>query len=119
MIPSMSLNLTYSQQFAKIGIQVNQGKMELRQPHAELEITQKSAQMDIDQGLGTLEIDGEEAHAALGHKPTGEMIANIAEQARQVALEAIAQIAGDGDQLAKIKGATVADIALQHQEMGP
>jgi hypothetical protein len=119
MLPGSTLTLQITQQFARIGIEGERGKWEMCQPPAELQIEQKAAKMTIDQGPGVLEIDGEDARAALGHKSTARMIADIAAQARQVALQAIAEIAEKGDQLAKINGPTIADLALQAQEREP
>jgi hypothetical protein len=119
MLPSTTLTLQITQQFAKLGLDFEKAKLEIRQPHAELQIEQKPAKMTIDQGPGVLEIDGEDARAALGHKTFLRMNADIAAQARQVALEATGDIAAEGDQLAQINGPTIADLALQHQDMGP
>jgi hypothetical protein len=120
MLPGLTLSLSISQQNARLGFDIKPGKLEMVQKPADLQIVQKPAVMDIDAGPGQLSIDGSAARAALGHKTTLEMVTNIAQQARQVALDVIGQIAAEGDQLAQIeKGTTVIDIIQQHMDMGP
>lgn len=118
MLPGATLQLHIDQQFARLGLESKRASLEIRQPRAQLQIVQRPARMEIDQGPGTLQIDGEDAWSALGRKPTGRMLAEIAEQDRQIGLQAIAEIAEKGDQLAQIHGSSIADLALQQQEKG-
>lgn len=118
MLPGATLSLQITQQFAQLGLDIVKPKQEIRQPQADLEIRQVPAKMEIDQGPGRLEIDGEDARAALGQKSSLRMTADIARQAMQVAQQATGEIAAEGDQLAKIKGPTIADLALQRQNRG-
>jgi len=121
MIPSVSLQLTITQQFGRLNVDHQKAKIEMTNPPALLEIRQPAATLEISQGRGQLEIDGSEARAALGHKTNGELIANIAHQARQVALQAIGDISAEGDQMMKIenKGNSIGNIAHQRWNNGP
>lgn len=119
MLPSTSLSLQITQQFARLGLDFEKAKLEIRQSQAELQIEQKSAKMEINQGPGTLQIDGVDARAALGEKTCLRMTADIAAQVKQIVSEATGDIAAEGDQLAQINGPTIADLALLHQDMGP
>jgi hypothetical protein len=116
MLPGASLSLQITQQFAKLGLDIEKGKLEIRQPKAQLEITQKPAKMRIDQGIGVLQMDGEDRRAVVGLKSMSRMNADIARQALQISLEATGEISSEGDQLSQINGPTIADIALQKQE---
>lgn len=123
MLSSASLTLQIHSQPARLGMESRRAELEIQQPQALLEITQPPARMSIDQGPGRLEIDSSAARAALGGFSTLELTAQIADQARQVALQAIGDIAAEGDRLGAIestpaKGAVIADIARDRQDSG-
>lgn len=120
MIPSASLKLSIQQQSARLGLEIEKPQQSIRQPRAELKITQTPAKMELTAGVGEFQFDSDEFWAGLGTKSPFRMTAEIAAQARQVALEAVGQLAEEGDQLAEIpNGPTFADIALQRQNQGP
>lgn len=120
MIPGTTLSLQINQEFAKIGIETKRASLEIQQPRAELQINQTPPSMVIDQGPGTLQINSEDFRSALGIKSVFQMTSDIAFQSKQIALDAIGYLSEEGDQLARIeKGTTIADLALQRQELGP
>ncbi|MBL0385516.1 hypothetical protein JJB07_02540 [Tumebacillus sp. ITR2] len=121
MMLSTSLRLELSHGNARIGVQSTPGKWDMQQPHADMEITQKPAVLTIDQGPGQLDLDLYTARRALGFKKTGDMLADVAGQTKQIVLEAIGRIVEDGNQMAAIQNHrnVVADLALEHQDLGP
>jgi hypothetical protein len=120
MIPGTTLRLEITQQFGRLGLDVEKPSREMRTPAAEMEIQQPAATLEIDQGLGQLNIDGEEARAALGIKTNLRLVSDMAEQGRQIALEVIGDMSAEGDQLMSIeKGMTIGEIAHQKWNSGP
>lgn len=120
MIPSVSLSLQINQKFGKLGFDIEKPKQEIRQPAGKLEMVQKSAKMDIDQGLGTLQVDGEDARSAIGHKTNERLVSDVASAVRQMMLEVVGDIAAEGDYMAAFeKGNKVEDISLQREGKGP
>ncbi|HEU4962319.1 MAG TPA: DUF6470 family protein [Bacilli bacterium] len=119
MIPSATLRLQINQTFAKIGLDYTKPVQEISQPYAQVEIVQQAAKMDIDQGAGRLSVDGEAAHAALSHKSALGLVESVAAQTRQVVMEFISSKSSEGDQLAAINKASIADIASQRYHRGP
>ncbi|WP_233531553.1 DUF6470 family protein [Paenibacillus alkalitolerans] len=110
-IPIIQIN----QQFAKIGIDADLGKYEMRQPRADMQIRQTAAKLDIRAGQGRLEIDQSKAWDALGLGGILEAMSRIRSEAHRVALEGIARIAEEGDRLASIHLRTdmIAEIAQE------
>lgn len=119
MIPSTSLSLQITQKFGKLGFDITKPKLEIRQPASRLEMVQTPAKMEIDQGLGTVQIDGEDARAALGLKSSRRLVSDVAASVRQMMLQVISDIAAEGDYMADFhKGNKVEDIPLQREGRG-
>ncbi|MBT2657815.1 hypothetical protein J7E81_21680 [Bacillus sp. ISL-18] len=108
-IPQISITQTN----ALIGLRTTQPVQEIEQPAAELSIKQTPAAMTIDRKPSEMIIDQEEAWNQLGFKPISVLTRDIAEFSQQEALEAIAETAQEGDQLASIehKGDAIVSIA--------
>ncbi|WEG11250.1 DUF6470 family protein [Pullulanibacillus sp. KACC 23026] len=116
-IPQIRLQQTYAQ----IGLRITQPVMEIEQQPADLSIKQTPAQMDITKTPSHLEIDQEEAWEQLGFKPLSVLTRDAAEDAKQAAVEAVGEIAQEGDQLAHIenKSNTVAAIVSSKANPAP
>ncbi|QCJ42382.1 hypothetical protein FAY30_10945 [Bacillus sp. S3] len=109
------------QTFAQIGLRITQPVQEIHQEPANLSIKQLPAELSIEKKASRLEIDQIEAWNQLGFKNLNVLTEDIAEQARQDGLEAIATIAEEGDQMAAIenKSDAFAAIALQRSTPPP
>jgi len=89
-------------QDARIGIDAEPGVMNIRQPKADLEIRTEPAVVSIRSGAGKLDIDQSRAWDALGASNILSTLDRIHSQARNVALDYIAQTAEKGDRLADL-----------------
>ncbi|MCD4839171.1 DUF6470 family protein [Neobacillus sedimentimangrovi] len=110
-IPQIQINQTP----ARIGIRTTPPIQEIQQKPADLSIKQTKATMTIDRIPARLEIDQEQAWNELNVKRLSVLSKDMAEYSKQAGLEAIAQIAQEGDQLATIEKNTnaIADIAFE------
>jgi len=116
-IPQIRLQQTYAQ----IGLRTIQPVQEIEQIPAEQSIKQIPAKMNIERQPSHLEIDQEQAWNELGFKPISVLSAEMADFSKQEGLEAVAQIAQEGDQLAAIENKTdpFASIASAKANPGP
>lgn len=116
-IPQIRLQQTYAQ----IGLRTTQPVQEIEQIPAEQSIKQVPATMKIERQPSELAIDQEQAWNELGLKKISVLTAEMAEFSKQEGLEAIAQIAQEGDQMAAIenKSDPFASIALAKASPGP
>jgi hypothetical protein len=107
--------LQIRQQYAKLGIDYDIGRQEIRQPRAAFELTTERPKLDIHAETGVLYIDSSKAWDALGHGPFLETMNRIYARAREVALQGIAKIVEDGNRLAAIHegGNAIAEIARE------
>ncbi|RNB92651.1 hypothetical protein EDM56_00450 [Brevibacillus fluminis] len=112
MLPQLRMEQTYAQ----IGLETERGVQEIRQPRAELNMQQQPAELHIKQPLGVLKIDTSEARAQLDLKGILRRSREYASLGRQKALQAIAKISQEGDQMRHIekKGNKIAQIAAQN-----
>ena len=114
------ITLQITQTRSRIGLDITKPSLEIRQPKAELQIDNSSVKIQsIDQGPVRLEVDGDDAHSALGHKPTGRMVAEVAADVRAGMLQLIGDTAAEGDAMMDFQNNSIADIAKQHSERGP
>jgi len=111
MIPRIQIR----QQFAKLGIDADIGRQELRQPPATLTMRTTPRKVTIIYRSPDLVIDQSRAWDALGLGGILEAMTRIRAQAKRVALDGIARIAEKGDRLAAIHLPTnaIADIAQE------
>lgn len=114
-IPQIRLQQTYAQ----IGLQITQPKQEIEQTPADMQIKQIPAKMTIDRTPSKLTIDQDQAWSELGFKKTSVLVQEFAEAGKQAAIEAIGEIAQEGDQLAAIKQKTDAFIAIATEKGNP
>jgi hypothetical protein len=101
------------QQYARIGIDADPSKLEMRQPKALLEIRTERPRLDIESPKGQLSIDQTKAWDALalgGHLKTSDRIYG---ENKRITLDAIGRIVQDGNRLAAIHLPTnaIADLA--------
>ncbi|MGO0063608.1 DUF6470 family protein [Brevibacillus fluminis] len=112
----MLAQIRMEQTYAQIGLQTDRGVQEIKQPQAELNMHQEPAELHIKQSLGVLKIDTTEARAQLDLKGILRRNREYASLGRQKALQAIAKISQEGDQMRHIekKGNKIAQIAAQN-----
>lgn len=110
-LPQIRMHQTYAQ----LGLNIKKPVQEIQQPKAELNLRQEPASLDIKQAKGTLSIDTSEAKANIDLRGPLRRTRDNAEYGYQKAMEAIAQIAQEGDRLAAIErgGNPIADIAFE------
>lgn len=114
-IPQIRLKQT----IAQIGMQITQPKQEIEQKPADLSITQIPSKLTIDRTPSKLTIDQDQAWSELGFKPTSVLSQEFAEAGKQAAIEAIGEIAQEGDQLAAIEQKADAFIAIATEKGNP
>lgn len=90
------------QQYAKVGIETTNAKVEIKQPKADIKIVQEHAFVEMSSTPLKIEIDQIEAWSALGKRPSMEFTKAVYNDVNRIVLEATARIAQEGDRLAKI-----------------
>jgi len=103
------------QQYARIGIDADPGRLEMRQPAATLEMRTTKPKVLIEQPKGDLHIDQSKAWDALGLGGSLHVMDTIYSSARDIAMQGIAKIVDRGNRLAAIHegGNPIADIGLE------
>ncbi len=114
-LPQIQLHQTYAQ----IGLRTTQPVQELEQLPAELSIKQVPANMNIDRKPSHLDIDQEQLWNELNFKSNSVFSEDMAEFSKQEGLEAIAEKAQEGDQLAAIEKKTDAINAIVTSKANP
>ncbi|ALC92263.1 hypothetical protein AM500_22685 [Bacillus sp. FJAT-18017] len=99
MFPQIRINQTHAQ----IGLRKTEPIQELEQRPAQLALKQQPAQMSIDRKPAVLEINQEQLRYDLNMKTPSTFSTENAAEARNAALEAVATISQEGDQLAAIE----------------
>jgi hypothetical protein len=109
------------QQYALIGIDTQPGRLQIQQPQATMEIRQTPAELRISQPMGHFEINQDRARDALGIGNHLETMQKIYSKASDIALEGVARVVEEGNQLAAIhlKGNPIADNAANWQSTSP
>ena len=103
-INTQPIRLNYHSQNAQLNLHSNRPQLQMEQPPATLEIRQPR---------GELTIDTTPCRYSIGLKNNADFARDNAALGRQTAMETIARIAQDGDQLARIesKSDALADLA--------
>jgi hypothetical protein len=111
MIPQLQITQTYGQ----ISIRQDHGGLEIQQPRARLDISTQKPVVEVDRIKGNLEIDQSKAFAAYGIMSPIEVTSRIYSEVRNIALQAIAKKAQDGDRMAAIHQSTdvIAELAAE------
>jgi hypothetical protein len=104
---------------ARLRIDADLGRFEIKQPPPEFKLRQIPAEMRIEQPKGSMHIDQSKAWDALGRANILEVMHRIYDQSRQLALEGIARIAQEGDRLMDItrEPNAVANMAAEKMTM--
>jgi hypothetical protein len=116
-VPQIRLHQTYAQ----IGLRTTQPVQEMEQQPAEQSIKQVPATLTIERKPSQLNIDQEQMWNELNLKSPSVLSEDMVNFAKQEALEAIAQKAQEGDQLAEIekKSDMIVSIAESKANPGP
>lgn len=87
----------------QIGININDASLSIRQPQADLEITTKPAELNMETRQVRIKIDQSQCFSEAGLKDVFELTEEFAQRGREAALEAVSNIAGEGDRMAMIQ----------------
>ena len=101
------LRLNINQQYAKIGLNIREPMLNLHSTLPGVELQTTPAVLEIESPRPVLHIDQSQCFAESGLKGRDALLQSLVSQARSDILQDIATIAGEGDQLAKIKGASI------------
>jgi hypothetical protein len=103
------------QQSAKIGIDVQRGRMDIRQPQADVEMHTTPTSIEMNSPQGELHIDQSQAWDALGMGSHTTFMNRIYSESKRIALEGIGRIVENGNRMAAINHKTnaFADIAAE------
>ncbi|MDQ0918578.1 DUF6470 family protein [Paenibacillus sp. V4I5] len=91
-----------TQQYGRIGIDADPGRLDIQQPKATQELATTPAKLEIDANPGILSIDNSRWHDALGQGPSLEAMNRIYSGCRDIALQGIEKIVEEGNRLAAI-----------------
>lgn len=115
-IPSVQ----YRIQNAEIGINLTRGQMQIRQPPTLMEIETTPLRLEIQGAFqtppGNMKIDQSRAYEALGKGSTFWFKGRVADESKQIALQAIGDIVARGNRIgdiAKNKGNVIAEMAQE------
>jgi hypothetical protein len=103
------------QQSAKIGINIQKGRMDIRQPQADVKMHTTPTTIEMNSPQGELRIDQSQAWDALGMGSPSTLMNRIYSESKQIALEGIGRIVENGNRMAAINHKTdaIADIAAE------
>jgi hypothetical protein len=101
-IPQLQITQTYGQ----ISIRQDHGGVEIQQPRAKMDVTTERPRIEIERVKGKLEIDQSKAWEAYGIMSPIEVTSRIYSEVRNIALQAIAKKAQEGDRMAAIHKST-------------
>src|SRR4051812_12911777 len=99
------------QQYAKIGIDADIGKQDIRQPRPDFQITTKNAKLETTYRRGEQIIDQSASWEALGMGSTLAFSRRVSQEAKNLALQGIGRRVDIGNRLAAIQngGNPIAD----------
>jgi hypothetical protein len=97
-----------------IGLNITKAQVRLQTTPGRVEIDTSPAQLQIHSPSPQLHIDQSQCFADKGYKYPARFMADQVADAQSDYMAGLGRVASEGDQLAKIKGASVADIASSH-----
>lgn len=100
MIPNL---LSISQTYGQIGLEIERAKLSIEQPKAEINMHQELPQLQIEKTPLQIQIDQQDCWNEVGLKDSKALTYDNAQRAQQIALEAIAEIAEEGNSLMSIE----------------
>lgn len=98
-IPKLQVQTTKGQ----LGLTIQRPQQEMQQPKAELDLQQPQAKMSINTTQSMLSIDATEARADVDLKSSFRRTSEVAQYSIQEALNGLARVAQEGDDLMKIE----------------
>ncbi|KJB88892.1 hypothetical protein AZ66_05020 [Paenibacillus sp. E194] len=103
------------QQYSKVGLEREVGRLNIETPTPKLEISQQQVSVQMDRSDGKLEIDSRKAWSALGSARLEEVTDRIAQESLQISMQNIANISSEGDRMMAFhnKGNAFAEIARE------
>lgn len=112
----VSPQIQIRQQYARIGIDADLGRQEIRQRPAQLTLKTEPSRLTVESKPGELTIDQTKARDALGVGSSLAFMSRVYEEARSMGLQGIAQIVERGNRMADIPNQTnaIADIAQDY-----
>jgi hypothetical protein len=106
------LQIRIDQQYARIGLNIQEPFLELHTTHPKVELNTQKPELKMHSLRPKLYIDQSQCFADAGRRTPSEFTRYYADLAWQAGLQAIGEIAAEGDMLGQIeKGITIADIA--------
>lgn len=114
------LRINITTQPIRLDYTINNAQLNLQTTQPKLQIETTSAAVEIRQPQGELTIDNYPCRYSIGIKNIADFAKDNATLGRQTAMDAIARIAQEGDQLARIqnKSNAIADIAANSSVSG-
>ncbi len=111
----MLAQIRMEQTYAQIGINTENAELQIRQRPADLNMKQEPAILHIEQPMGVLRIDSSQARSNIDMKGPLQRMRIYAQLGQQRAMEAIAKISQEGDQLRAIehRGNAIVSLAAQ------
>lgn len=106
------------QQYGRIGIDADPGRLEIEQPQATQELRTTPSKLEIHSEPGKLQIDNTRWQDALGYGPALEVMNRIYSEERSIGLQAIAKIVEDGNRMAAIQTGENAFASLAEGNVG-
>lgn len=94
-IPHIQIN----QQFSRIGLEQQRGRLEMETPVPIVKITQEQGTVLMERTSGQLTIDSRKAWSALGHAGFEEVTDRIAQSSLEISMQNIANISSEGDRM--------------------
>jgi hypothetical protein len=103
------------QQYAKLGIDAELGRYDMRQPKASIEMRTTAPKLELESSPGNLSIDQSRAWDALARGGALQTMSRIYSDAQNAALQGIARIVDNGNRLAAIHrgGNPIAEMARE------
>jgi len=108
------LELRIDRQPALIGLNITKAQVQLQTDPGRVEIVTSPAQLDIQSPDPRLHIDQSQCFGDKGFKSISRFMNDWLAEVQSDYMSGLARIASEGDQLAKIRGSSIADIASSH-----
>ncbi|PKM77592.1 MAG: hypothetical protein CVU90_07010 [Firmicutes bacterium HGW-Firmicutes-15] len=105
------IQLRIEQQYAMIGMDIRKPSINLHSTLPSIELQTSPAELEMESPRPRIHIDQRQCFADAGLKSPSVLSEDCVARARSQALEGIGRRVSEGNQLAKINGATVADVA--------
>lgn len=105
------MELRINHQFPQVGASSRNAEFNFHNTQPMIQIDRRAAELEIEPSRAKIHIDQSQCFADEGLRSPARFAAYRASEGQATAMQTIANIASKGDQLSKIKGASIADIA--------